>query len=313
MKRVYTRYGIYMLLLPVIALLIIAQPTFFSPGNLITLLTQSSIIGIVSMGMTYIILTGGIDLSVGSVLYVCGVAAVLAMRRTGNIPLSILLAILVGAAFGMMNGAAVAAIGLPPMIATLAVTSIARGLGHILVSGRAVLNMPDNYKALGQGKIFGFFPVPVLLFILVAAAAWFILNKMRFGHFIYAIGNNRDAADASGIPAKKVLFTIYAMTGLLCGVGGIILTSRLGGSQVDLGVGLDFSCITAVALGGTSLYGGRGKLTGTLVGVVIVGAIENLLRLLDVSVYYYDIVWGAVIFIAVFMDQFSKKRHVEIT
>jgi len=308
MKEILLRYGVYFLLVPVIVLLIVFQPVFFSLGNLITLLTQSSIIGIVSTGMTFVILTGGIDLSVGSILYISGVTAVLVMRSTNSVWLSVLASLLVGAVSGSVNGLGVAKAGLPPIIATLATTSIARGVGHILVGGRAILNMPEAYTGLGQGKLFSFFPVPVFLFLLVFIAAWFILNKKPFGHFVYAIGNNRDAAEASGIPAKRVLFLLYFATGLLCGIGGVILTARLGGSQVDLGQGLDFSCITAVALGGTSLYGGKGKLTGTLAGVLIVGAIENLLRLLNVSVYFYDIVWGVVIFLAVLMDQMSKKQ-----
>ncbi|MCI8650448.1 MAG: ABC transporter permease [Anaerotruncus sp.] len=308
MKQLLLRYGIYLLLAPVVALLILFQPVFFSPGNLITLITQSSIIGIVSTGMTFIILTGGIDLSVGSILYISGVAAVLTMRASEMVWLAVVAALLAGGVCGTINGFSVAKLGLPPMIATLATTSIARGLGHIIVNGRAILNMPERYTQIGQGKLLAWVPIPVLLYAVVFVLAWFVLNKKPFGHFIYAIGNNRDAADASGIQTPRVLFCIYLATGLLCGIGGVVLTSRLGGSQVDLGQGLDFSCITAVALGGTSLYGGKGRLGGTLAGVFIVGAIENLLRLLNVSVYFYDIVWGIVIFLAVLIDQSGKKQ-----
>lgn len=309
MKRFALKYGVYFLLGAVLLFMALVQPVFFTPSNLQSLLVQATVTGVLSIGMTYIILTGAIDISVGSIMYLSGVCASLLITATGNVLLSVGAALIVGVVIGTINGFAVAYLGLPSMIATLGMQSLARGIGHILVKGQSVLNLPDQYKAISQGKLFGVIPASIFICVVLMVLALVVLYKTPFGHYIYAIGNNRDAADASGINSKKILFFLFLISGVLCAVGGVMMTARLGASTVDIGEGIEFTCITAVALGGTSLYGGKGGLWGTVVGVLIVAALENIMRLTHVSAYLYDVVWGSVIFIAVFFDLIRKSAE----
>ena len=309
MKQIFLKYGMYMLLGVVLIYMALTNPVFFTPGNLSSLLVQASVTGILSIGMTYIILTGAIDISVGSTMYLAGVCASLTIKSTDNVLLAVLAALIVGVVIGSINGAVVAYLGLPAMIATLGMQSLARGLGHILVEGQSILNLPDHYKVISQGKVFGVIPASIFICVILMVIAYIVLYKKPFGHYIYAIGNNRDAADACGIKSKRIMFQLFLISGILCAIGGVMMTARLGASTVDIGEGIEFTCITAVALGGTSLYGGKGGLRGTIIGVLIVAALENIMRLTNVSAYLYDVVWGSVIFIAVFLDLLRKSSE----
>lgn len=308
MKRILLKYGVYIMLAFVLAYTAFSAPVFFTLGNMTTLLVQASVTGIMSIGMTYIILTGNIDICVGSTMFMAGVCASLVIKATNNLFLAIGIALLVGAVIGSINGTLVAYLNLPPMIATLGMQGLVRGLAYILCGGEAIMNLPNHYKMISQGSIFGVIPASVLISVMFMAAACFLLYTQRFGHYIYAVGNNRNAADASGINSRKVLFLLYLISGLLSAVGGVVMTARLGSLGLDMGSGMEFTCITAVALGGTSLYGGRGGMWGTIVGVLIVTALENIMRLANVSAYFYDVILGFVIFFAVFLDLNRRKE-----
>lgn len=309
MKNLLLKYGVYLMLAVVLIYTAFAAPVFFTPGNMVTLLVQASVTAIMSIGMTYIILTGNIDICVGSTMFMAGVCAALTIKATGNVFLTVAAALMVGAVIGAINGTLVAYLNLPPMIATLGMQGLVRGLAYILCGGEAIMNLPDNYKVISQGSVFGFIPSSVFISAVCIAAACFVLYTQRFGHYIYAVGNNRDAADASGINSRRILFGLYLISGLLSAVGGVVMTARLASLGLDMGNGMEFTCITAVALGGTSLYGGQGGLAGTVIGVLIVTALENIMRLANISAYLYDVVLGLVIFIAVSLDLMRRKTR----
>ena len=312
MKSIFLKYGIYIMMAVILVYTAFAAPVFFTPGNLVTLLVQASVTCIMSIGMTYIILTGNIDICVGSTMFMAGVCASLVIKVTDNVFLTIVAALAVGVVIGVINGILVAYLNLPPMIATLGMQGLVRGLAYILCGGEAIMNLPEHYKVISQGNVFGFLPSSVLIAVIFMAVACFVLYTQRFGHKIYAVGNNRDAAEASGINSRLLLFKLYLISGLLAAVGGIVMTARLASLSLDMGDGMEFTCITAVALGGTSLYGGRGGLIGTIVGVLIVTALENIMRLANFSAYLYDVVLGLVIFIAVFLDLMRRNVKTEM-
>ena len=310
MKKFFLQYGIYIMVAIILAYTAFEAPAFFTGGNMITLLVQASVTCIMSIGMTYIILTGNIDICVGSTMFMAGVCAALVIKATNNVILTVAVALVVGAVIGAINGVLVAYLNLPPMIATLGMQGLVRGAAYILCGGEAIMNLPEHYKIISQGNVFGFLPASVFIAVILMAMACFMLYTQRFGHQIYAVGNNRDAAEASGINSRMVLFKLYLISGLLSAVGGIVMTARLASLGLDMGDGMEFTCITAVALGGTSLYGGRGGMVGTIVGVLIVTALENIMRLANFSAYLYDVVLGLVIFVAVFLDLMRRNTKV---
>lgn len=313
MKRLFLKYGIYIMLAVVLAYAAIKAPVFFTFGNMVTLLVQASVTAIMSIGMTYLILTGNIDICVGSTMFMAGVCASLVVLATNNVLLAVGVALIVGAVIGSINGILVAHLNLPSMIATLGMQGLVRGLAYLMCGGEAIMNLPDHYKAISQGSVFGFIPASIFISVIFMAIGCFVLYTQRFGHQIYAVGNNREATDACGINSRKILFCLYLISGVLSAVGGVVMTARLASLGLDMGNGMEFTCITAVALGGTSLYGGRGGMWGTIIGVLIVTALDNIMRLANVSAYLYNVVLGLVIFIAVLLDLMRRNGNKKKT
>lgn len=295
----------------IIALLILCVFLSVFPGtsesfptvrNVFNVLRQISSNLLLACGMTMVIILGGIDLSVGSVIALSGVLAAGCVSRYGMaIAPAMIVGVLIGIVFGAFNGAVVAKTTIPPFIVTLATMNIARGLAGVYTGGSPVRVVSDEWQFLGAGYIGGV-PVPVIIMIVVFIASILIVNRTKMGRYIYAVGGNVQAAKFSGINVAKVKFFVYTYTGFLAGLAGIILASRMYSGQPTAGEGAEMDAIAAVVVGGTSMSGGSGKLGGTLIGALIIGILNNGLNLMNVNSFWQTVVKGVVILLAVFLD-----------
>lgn len=273
--------------------------------NLFNVFKQITVAGVVGCGMTFVILTGGIDLSVGSILGLSGVLAAGVLESTGNTAFAIALALAVGILCGAVNGFFVSFCEIPPFISTLGMMTLLRGCVLVYTKGSPISIKSDAYKFFGKGAIAGI-PVPVVILILLFLLAHYILTQTSFGRSVYAFGGNREAARLSGISTRFTEWMVYTINGLMCGIAGVILTARLGSAQSTSGTGIEMDAIAAVILGGTSLSGGVGFVLPTVVGAMIMGIIDNILTLMNVNPHATNIVKGAVILIAVLVDKKVK-------
>jgi putative xylitol transport system permease protein len=309
MRDIYRRYGIVAVLIVLCIVLSFANQYFLTLGNIADILRQTSINGILAVGMTYVVLTAGIDLSVGSTLALAGIIS--ASLVTGPHPhgaaIGLAAGLAVGAAIGAINGLLVARFSIPPFVATLGMLSAARGLTYIYNDGMPVTDLPDGYLTIGTGAIAGI-PVPIIVFALVVMLFWFVLRYTTYGRYVYAVGGNARSAKTSGISTGKILFSVYVIGGLLAGLAGIILAARTTSALPQAGVSYELDAIAAVVIGGTSLSGGTGSLGGTVVGALLIGVINNGLNLLGVSSYYQQVVKGVIIVGAVLLDASRKKQ-----
>lgn len=286
----------------------ILNPTFLQANNLMNLMRQLIINGFIALGMTFVILTGGIDLSVGSTLALTSAIFAGLLQNGMNTGLAILVAVGLGLILGLINGILITKGKLAPFIVTLATMTIFRGLTLVYTDGRPIAGPKDNFafKFLGKGQFFGI-PFQVILFILAFLCLWIILNKTSLGRKIYAVGGNEKASFISGINIDKVKIWVYVISSLMAVLSGLVLTSRLNSAQPTAGTAYEMDAIAAVVLGGTSMTGGSGSLTGTLIGILILGVLNNGLNLLGVSSFYQQIVKGIVILIAVLIDRKRNK------
>lgn len=305
--KLLAKYGIYIAFAILFVILSITSESFLTTTNIINILRQVSIIGIVAIGMSFVIITGGIDLSVGSIMALSAVVAASFAQADSSysILIPMIIGVTVGLACGLINGVLVAKWKVAPFIATLGMMTAARGLAMVYTDGRPVIGLSSSYNNIGSGYILGF-PIPVLAFLVIVLVGIFILNFTVFGRHVFATGGNEQSAKLSGIHISTVKIGVYAISGLLAGIGGMILSSRIMSGSPVLGQGYELDAIAAVVIGGTSLFGGVGSLLGTLVGVLIIGVMNNGLDLLNVSSYYQQILKGAIIVIAVLLD---KKNH----
>lgn len=297
------KLGPFIGLLVITIILAVMSPNFLTLNNILNVLRQVSINALIAFGMTFVILTGGIDLSVGAILALSGALTAGLMTNGMDPILAILVGLLAGTVMGMVNGLLVAKGKVAPFIATLATMTIFRGLTLVYTEGRPITGFDsDMFTMLGAGYLF-IIPVPVIWTLGCFAVLYFILKKTAFGRRVYAIGGNEEAAVLSGIKVSRVKVYIYALTGFLSALAGIILTSRLNSAQANAGMGYELDAIAAVVLGGTSLSGGRGWIFGTLIGAMIIGVLNNGLNLLEVSSFYQQVVKGSVILLAVLLDR----------
>lgn len=301
------RLGPLIGLILIIILLSFLSENFFTLNNILNLLRQISINALIAFGMTFVILTAGIDLSVGSMLAL-GSALTAGMITSGMDPiLAIFLGLLLGLLLGAMNGIIITKGKVAPFIATLATMTIFRGATLVYTEGKPITGLSDStaFEMIGKGYFF-WIPVPVIIMIIVFVILFFLLNNTVFGKRVYAVGGNEEAATLSGVKTDNVKIWVYAITGMLSVLAGIILMSRLNSAQPTAGTMYELDAIAAVVIGGTSLMGGRGRITGTLIGCLIIGVISNGLNLLNVSSFYQQIVKGAVILFAVMLDRRSN-------
>ncbi|MCL7746237.1 ABC transporter permease [Halalkalibacter sp. MEB205] len=305
--NILKKYGIFIILILLIVLMSILTPHFLSATNLINIVRQMSIIGIIAIGVTPIIITKGIDLSSGSVIAL--VSVVVATFAQGDYPLvvPILVALGVGLLAGLINGTLVAKGMLAPFIATLGMMTAARGAAMLYSDGRPIGGISESFTFIGQGIVFGI-PVPVIIFGLVGLVTWVLLNKTKVGRYVYAIGGNEQAAVTAGINVSRIKLMVYAYAGLLGGIAGMILTSRIASGQPQAGIMFELDAIAAAVIGGTSLFGGIGTVGGTIIGALIIGVMNNGLDLLGVSSYWQQIVKGAIIVAAVYIDSRKNRK-----
>ncbi|MBD8653203.1 ABC transporter permease [Rhizobium sp. CFBP 13726] len=310
-KLLIQEYGIFLAFLLLAFILSVSNEYFLTAGNISNVLLQTSINGVLAIGMTFVILTRGIDLSVGSVVALAGmVAASLATTSAtagvagGPYPAFVAFAagILVGLACGMVVGVIVSRFSVPAFVATLGMLSAARGMTLIYGGGRPVPALIPDFRWLGTGNFIGI-PMPVVVLAVVFIASWWVLNRTRFGRYIYAVGGNPHAAVTSGINVTRIKFAVYCISGALAGLAGMILAARTGSGLPQAGVAYELDAIAAVVIGGTSLSGGVGRVTGTLIGALIIGVMNNGLDLLGIESYYQQVLKGALIVGAVMLDQ----------
>ena len=307
-KKLVGKLNIYRSLIILVIMCVVASilsPSFLRINNLFNVFRQVAIAGILGAGMTFVILTGGIDLSVGSILGLAGSVAAGVLAKTNNALLACLTAILIGIVAGTINGFWVAKLRIPPFIATLGMMTLLRGCVLVYTKGSPIPIKSDAYKFIGKASIAGI-PLPVIILIVVFLISNFILSKTIFGRNVYALGGNREAARLSGIDTVKTEWLVYIINGFLCGLAAIVLTARLGSAQSTLGEGIEMDAIAAVILGGTSLSGGTGYVLPTVAGAMIMGIIDNILTLMNVNPHATSIVKGAVILLAVILDKKVK-------
>jgi ribose transport system permease protein len=283
----------------------IVTPRFLTPTNILNVLTQVSVNAIMAIGMSFVILTGGIDLSVGSILAITGAIAATLFKSTGNVFIAVGVSILIGALIGFINGIIVSKGKIQAFIVTLATMTIFRGITYVYTKGMPISGLDSSFMNIGSKKLLGL-PIPVVLIIIVLFIAWYLLNQTRYGRYVYALGGNEDSARLSGINVDRIKTIVYVICGATAALSGIIVTSRIGSASPNAGVGFELDAIAAVVLGGTSLAGGEGSVIGTIIGAMIIGVLNNGLNLMNVSPFYQLIVKGIVILLAVIMDKKSK-------
>jgi ribose transport system permease protein len=285
----------------------VLTPHFLTVSNLLNIAEQATIIAIIAVGMTFVIITGGIDLSVGSVLAVSGVVMASALQQEMLLPIALLIGLGVGGFCGLVNGALITIGRLPPFIATLGMMSVARGAALIFTEGRPISGFSERFRSLATGEVLRI-PTPVIIMVVVYAIAHFVLLRTKLGRYTYAIGGNEEAALLSGINVRTYKTTVYGLAGMLSGLAAVLLTARLNSAQPIAGMSYELDAIAATVIGGTSLLGGEGTVVGTLIGALIMAVLRNGLNLLGVSSFIQQVVIGSVIILAVLIDMALKKR-----
>lgn len=307
-KKILKQYGITLVLLALCILFTILNPVFFTLRNIMNVMRQMSMIGIASVGGMFVIIQGGIDLSEGAVVSFVNVVCAWLMMNAGVSPvLAILASLIVSAIIGYVNGVLVTKAKMPPLIVTLAMQGGLYGISYIITNSHSIAGFPDSFRFIGQGYI-GFLPVPVVLMVVILVIGWFVLNKTYFGRYIYAIGGNDDVARLSGIRVNRIRRIVYMLGGLFAGVSGVIFLSRLMSGQANTGVGFEMDVLTALVLGGVSINGGSGKIFNAVMGVAIIGVLNNGLVLINVNQHVQEVIKGVVLIAAVAFDCISKSK-----
>ena len=307
-------YAVFIALILLVAAMMIFADGFATSSNLLNLLRQAAFNGLIAFGMTLVILSDGIDLSVGSVFALAAIICAELIMTGMNTVLAVLISLVAGTVLGLVSGFLVAKCRVQAFIATLITMTAYRGVAYIITDGRPISRLAESaasgaffFKALGKGNLLLFetikIPIPALILILVFLAVWFILTKTTFGRRIYATGSNAKCAKLVGVDTAKIKMACYGISGFLAALAGLMMCSRLNSAQPTFGTGYELDAIAATALGGTSMAGGRGKITGTIAGVLIIAVLNNGLNIMDVSSYYQQVIKAVVILVAVLSDR----------
>ncbi|MGO4588922.1 ABC transporter permease [Paenarthrobacter sp. 2TAF44] len=305
-KRFIGDYGIIILFVVILVFLAAAAPNFLTLNNIVNVVRQSSIIGLIALGMTFIMITAGIDLSVGSVVGLAGMTfALLAPASGGAFWLPLIAGLGVGLLVGFLSAAMVVWGAILPFLATLATMAIARTAALVITDGQVVSGLSGPAEWLGSGFI-GPVPVPVIIFLVAAIICEFVLSRTKFGSHVYAVGGNEESAKKVGISTSRVLFTVYLIGGVTAALGGLVLTARLDGAAPVAGTGYELQVIAAVVIGGTSLFGGVGTIRGTVIGVLLLGVVMNGMNLMGVSSYFQQGVQGVILVLAVLLNRWKS-------
>ncbi|MEX2442699.1 MAG: ABC transporter permease [Alkalispirochaeta sp.] len=299
-------YGMIIAFVLVCLVMWALTPHFLTPTNLLNVVRQSSIIGVMAVGVTFVILSGGIDLSVGSVMAVSGMIAAGTMQNGGGIFLGIVVALGVGIAAGLVNGFLVTKGGITPFVVTLGMMSIARGATLIYSKGYPISGFSETFRFIGGGDILGI-PFPIIIFFLVVLAGWAVLTQTRLGRYTYAIGGNEETVKLSGINSDFFKTMVYVISGATAAISALILTSRLNSAGPTAGLTYELTVIAAVVIGGTSLSGGRGSVWGSLIGALLIAVINNGMNLMGISPYFQELVRGVIIILAVYVDRLREQ------
>ena len=305
----WDKVGILLVLVVLVALMAVFAPNFNRVDNLLNIARAISINAVLAAGMTFVILTGGIDLSVGSTVAVAGVVAVVVAMAGVPAPFAILAGVLVGAACGLVNGALSAYLGLAPFIVTLGTMTFLRGLAYTMTAGQPIVSSDLSFRVIGNGYLLGI-PVPVYFMVVVYLVGWFLLERTIYGRHVYAVGGNAQAARLAGVKVKRITTSVYIIAGICAGLAGMIFAARVISAQPTAGTGYELDAIAAVVLGGTSLAGGRGRLFGTLIGSVILGVLGTGLILLNVPFFTQLLIKGIVIIFAVAIDGLKSRPNL---
>ena len=288
-------------------------PRFATEGNIRNILIQVSINALIASGMTFVILSDGIDLSVGSVAALTGIASAAMIKQFPGAHLAVSLTVIilsslvVGSICGFVNGFCVAKLNVPPFIATLAMMNVARGLAYVTTNARPIFGLPSSFGWVGLGRV-GTIPATIILMVIVLIVSYVVLSRTCFGRYIYAVGSNKEVAKLAGINVTRIKISVYVICGILSALAGVVLASKLQNGQATAATGYELNAIAAVAMGGTSMSGGRGGIPQTILGLLVIGIINNALSLLGVSSYWQTIAMGVIILIAVVMDQNKKDN-----
>lgn len=307
-KNILKKYSVELVLIVIIAAFAIARPTtFFTPNNAITILRQSAILGIVSIGMMFCMLSGGLNLAVGAIVSVVNVSCAMFLTTCNmHWAYAFLLSIAIATVLGWLTGFIIVKTGIWPMIGSLAMQTILFGVAYITCGGLPIYNLPKDSIFLGQGSI-GAIPIPVVIFIIIAIIGGFVLNCTYLGRHFYASGSNPEAARLSGLHINQINILSYTISGFLCGIAGVIMTGRVSSGQPAVGKGMDMTCLTAVVLGGVSLTGGEGKIMKAIMGVLILGVLTNGMTIMNIDEYTQMIVEGTILLFAVCFDSLNSK------
>ncbi len=310
MKKLLARYGLVLIVAVIIIIMSFAVEAFRQPSNLLNICKQISINGIIALGMSFVIMTGGIDLSVGSTVALSTVVAGSVICQAPDNGMYILYAALAGiaacAVFGVINGLLVSYLKMPPFIATMGVMEATRGIAYIYCNGQPYILNSANYKMVGQGYM-GIIPIPAIILMVFIGIFAFVLNKTKFGRHMLATGGNEKAAITSGVNTKKIKMIVYTLSGAMAGLAGVILSSRVNSGNPSLAEGYELDAIAAVVIGGVSMDGGVGNMFGVVLGILTLGLIQNALNMLGVSSYLKMVFQGLIILVAVFMDLQTRK------
>lgn len=301
----FQRYGLLLSFVLLCLALTLASDRFLTPDNLINILRQSAINGIISIGMMLVILTRGIDLSVGSMLALATIMTADQLQNGVDALPALIFCLIVGAALGLLNGLMVSVMRIPPFIATLGMMTFARGLALVYSGGQPITGLGDEFRTIGTGFV-GPVPMPVVVAALIFIGGYVLLNHTPLGRHIFGLGDNEQAAYLSGLPTRRITTFVYVLAGSLSALAGSILIARLNSAQPTAGVGFEFDAIAAVVVGGTSFDGGEGTVLGTLIGVLIIGVLNNGLNLLNVPSFYQGVVQGAVIALALLLHRLIR-------
>jgi len=307
-KYISTEYIIIYAVIVLSIILSFASDAFLSTANIMNVLRQTSMIAILAAGIFFVMVGAGIDISVGALVGLSGIAFASSIVKWGWSPAAaFIFAVVIGCLAGLTNGFMTTKLGIPPFIATLGMMSAARGIVYVATNAYPVSGLPKSIAFLGRGYLLGI-PIPVIIMVAVFLIVHFVSQKTKFGRFVYAAGGNEEAAHLSGIKVKKILTVTYVICGALAALSGIILVSRLDSGQPNAGIGWEFEAITATVIGGVSITGGKGKVIGVFFGAVLIGLLTNGMTLLNVSSYYQQIIKGAVLVFAIGLDVYKTKK-----
>ena len=301
--NILARYAIILALVLLVIVFWSSSDTFFTENNIFNIFKQVAVVGIVSVGMTMVLLTGGIDLSVGSTIGVACVLTATLLLAGVNVILSIIITLIACTAIGMLNGFFINVLKIPPLITTLGMMTSLRGAAYLITGGLPIFGFESDILVLGKGMIFGVIPVQMVIMVVIFILGWLFLDKTRFGRYIYGVGGNEEATRLSGVNVKKIKYIVYAISGFLSGLAGVVLLARVNSGQPKAGDGYEMNVITAVVLGGVSISGGEGKIGFVIIGVLFMGVLTNGMIMLNVDTYVQQVIQGFALLGAVSLDR----------